>query len=290
MTILGIEIHVLDSLRHFLDAIKKFPCMQLETLIWCAALLTSFSVVLVLPKLSEGDNELAASLLVAAAFSLALLIPTGRRCSSRMNRWAIFMGCFIIALWMGQATRSNSRFGAFLFLLGYFHLSEFVLISKSHQSAHFDSLLLNHGIQYTAAFFASAIEHFFSPVHLPYWMPIFGAFAAFLGLSIRATALITAGRAFTHLISTKRDKGHNLITGGIYGIIRHPGYCGWFLWVVGAQLLAGNPVCSVAFAIFSWMFFRERIEYEDSLLFDMFGSEYIQYRERTPFSGIPFVD
>ena len=31
--------------------------------------------------------------------------------------------------------------------------------------------------------------------------------------------------------------------------LRHPGYAGWLLWVVGTQALLANPLCLVAFPI-----------------------------------------
>jgi protein-S-isoprenylcysteine O-methyltransferase Ste14 len=31
--------------------------------------------------------------------------------------------------------------------------------------------------------------------------------------------------------------------------MRHPGYAGWLLWAVATQLLLGNPVCAVVFAV-----------------------------------------
>jgi protein-S-isoprenylcysteine O-methyltransferase len=38
----------------------------------------------------------------------------------------------------------------------------------------------------------------------------------------------------------------------------------------------------------SWKFFAERIPYEESLLLDMFGTEYQKYAERTRI-GLPFI-
>ena len=190
---------------------------------------------------------------------------------------------------MGIALQGNSAFSYFIVLFCYFHLSEFILITLSHGQAKFDSLLLNHGIPYATAFAACSGEHFISPFHFPFPVSVFGGVVAVFGLSVRAVALITAGRSFTHLISTKRESGHELIKSGIYSQMRHPGYCGWFFWVVGSQMLAGNPLCTLSFAIVTWRFFKERIEYEEGLLVQIFGNHYVEYYARTKYSGVPFI-
>jgi protein-S-isoprenylcysteine O-methyltransferase len=70
--------------------------------------------------------------------------------------------------------------------------------------------------------------------------------------------------------------------------LRHPSYFGWFYWSVGTQLALCNPVCTLAYAYAAWTFFRGRIPYEESLLVDFYGAEYVQYAQRTPI-GIPGI-
>jgi protein-S-isoprenylcysteine O-methyltransferase len=38
----------------------------------------------------------------------------------------------------------------------------------------------------------------------------------------------------------------------------------------------------------SWMFFADRIPYEESLLLSFFGNTYLDYQRRTPL-GLPFI-
>ena len=58
---------------------------------------------------------------------------------------------------------------------------------------------------------------------------------------------IQAGKAFTHLIKTERRPGHELVTTGVYRVLRHPGYFGWFVWACGTQILLCNVICTVLF-------------------------------------------
>ena len=218
----------------------------------------------------------------------SLLLPDPDAREGAIQHLFIHVGCGLIGLCLGASLGRPGGFSFFLAFFSIFHFLEFGLTSVSHP-ARFQSLLLNHGVEYASAFSASTLEHFFSPVQFPEWVQSSGLIIAILGLIVRGTALLTAGPAFTHIISTSRKASHQLVTSGIYRYIRHPGYCGWLLWVVGSQLLAGNPICSVAFAAVTWKFFSERIEYEESLLESMFGSEYDHYRFRTTWSGVPFI-
>ena len=253
-------------------------------------LFTAATVAYAFVPLTSTHVDSLSQFILASTLCGTLLLPPSRMWSPVAHRLAIYAGCAILGLSSGLSLIDPSKFSYFILLFCYFHFSEFALISVSHGQARFDSLLLNHGTPYASSFVASLFEHSFSPfIVRNKAVLILGAFVAILGLTVRALALITAGKAFTHLISTKRESSHKLTTSGIYRYIRHPGYCGWFYWVVGGQILAGNPICATVFGIVTWIFFRDRIEYEESVLISMFGTEYDRYRLRTKRSGVPFI-
>lgn len=60
---------------------------------------------------------------------------------------------------------------------------------------------------------------------------------------------VTATHNFTHAIASQRTERHRLVTHGVYGYMRHPGYAGWALWAIGTQVLLANPVCTPAFLV-----------------------------------------
>jgi protein-S-isoprenylcysteine O-methyltransferase len=103
--------------------------------------------------------------------------------------------------------------------------------------------------------------------------------------------MATAGGAFTHTIAERLSGHHRLVMHGIYRYVRHPGYLGWFIWVLGTQVLLQNAVSLVLFAFVTWRFFAQRIRYEEARLRDprFFGEAYAQYarRTRTWIPGIP---
>lgn len=111
-------------------------------------------------------------------------------------------------------------------------------------------------------------------------MAIIGLILALTGEFIRKLAMFTAGRNFTHLVSVKKETQHELITHGIYSCFRHPSYAGWFYWAVGTQIMLLNPICTLLFTILSYMFFKDRITYEEKTLIDFFGDQYRDYRKK----------
>ena len=87
----------------------------------------------------------------------------------------------------------------------------------------------------------------------------------------------------------EKADSHVLVTTGVYQLVRHPSYFGWTLWAVGTQVMLVNPVSTVGFIGASFMFFKDRIPYEEELLVDFFGEAYIKYALKTPI-GLPFIE
>ena len=224
-----------------------------------------------------------------AMFWLTLLLPRWRKQSNSREILLTTFACVVIGFNAGIASPIKSFFAIYSMLVAYFHFSEFMYISLSHGYIKFDQLMVNHSREYAAAFTISMLEYFISPFRLPSAIRGIGIVTAVLGLFIRGSAMVVAGRAFTHLIAKRRSHTHRLVTSGPYQYMRHPGYCGWFFWAVGSQLILGNPVCTVAFVLVNYSFFKERIQYEEEKLVEFFEMDYIRYMAKTPFSGVPFI-
>ncbi|KAL7096882.1 hypothetical protein ACP275_10G108500 [Erythranthe tilingii] len=180
-----------------------------------------------------------------------------------------------------------------LFAVFFFHCSEYILAISVHgkNSVDLKSLLISQ--KYVFAMVCSLIEYlieiYFFPEIKEHWLlSNTGLALVVVGEFIRKLAIITAGRSFTHLIKRFHEEHHVLVTKGVYKYIRHPSYCGFFVWSVGTQIMLCNPVSAVAFAVVVWNFFRTRIPYEEFYLRQFFGSEYEEYARRAA-SGIPFI-
>jgi len=204
------------------------------------------------------------------------------------------LGASVSCLFIYQLNSSSSPWFIWIISLCLFHLLEFTLTARFQPNlVSIDSFLLNHSREYHIALFAAAFEYWLERLLAP---QIKGSpFLLFLGIAmvgggqvIRSLAMITAGSNFTHQVADEHASGHILVKGGIYSILRHPAYFGWFWWSIGSQVLLGNPICLVLYSLASWSFFANRIPYEELTLSKFFGDEYTRYARRT-IIGIPFI-
>lgn len=83
-----------------------------------------------------------------------------------------------------------------------------------------------------------------------------------IGQVIRSTAMAQAGTNFNHTVQMQKNYGHELVTDGMYAWLRHPSYFGFFWWGLGTQVVLGNVVCFMGYAVVLWGFFRSRITSE----------------------------
>eukprot|EP00762_Andalucia_godoyi_P000941 ANDGO_03834.mRNA.1 putative protein-S-isoprenylcysteine O-methyltransferase len=180
-----------------------------------------------------------------------------------------------------------------VFLAVYHCIEYFLQWMFNRELINKDAWLFSTSYCYAIA--ASYTEYLIESTMFPNWKStilsglfVVGLFFAIIGFGIRVVAIVTAGKAFTHEIQVERRKEHKLVTGGVYRYCRHPGYFGWFVWSIATQIMLGNLLSIVGFAIASWKFFADRIPFEEDLLIEMFGKQYVEYRDRTP-TLLPFI-
>ncbi|KAI4285891.1 MAG: hypothetical protein L6R38_000336 [Xanthoria sp. 2 TBL-2021] len=205
------------------------------------------------------------------------------------------------------------RAPCFLAILSSFHFLEFYITARYNPPAATLSafLLTGNGYAYnvahTLAFLECILRNYVAPRYYGDW-PLLQPFNAFLpveggarvawltlgltmllgGQGIRTLAMAQAGTNFNHLVQSKKKQGHVLVTNGIYGWLRHPSYFGFFWWGLGTQLIMGNLVCLVGYAVVLWRFFSLRIKSEEKFLVAFFGADYVRYRDETAV-GIPMI-
>lgn len=110
----------------------------------------------------------------------------------------------------------------------------------------------------------------------------------FLGLSfsiigqiLRTLAMFKGGINFTHSIS-HHTKENFLVTTGPYKYLRHPGYSGFFLWIIGIQVLLINPLNLILCIFVLKMFFANRINEEERILYEHYGIIWLEYCKNVP--------
>lgn len=194
-----------------------------------------------------------------------------------------------IALWSAIL-----HWAIYMSLLCLFHFMEFFTTAvRQPSSLGYDSFVVNHSKSYTLAALASWVEfwietYFLGPHKHHYLCMLIGLVLVVCGQGVRTVAMWTCGEHFDHQIMEQRKDGHRLVTSGIYSILRHPSYFGWFYWSIGTQVLLCNPVCAVLYTLASWQFFAARIPFEEHSLIRFYKSAYVNYSKST-WIGIPFI-
>lgn len=119
------------------------------------------------------------------------------------------------------------------------------------------------------------------------WTVRIGALVALVtGLVIRTVSYIQLGRYFTYDI--RIDRGQQLVTKGIYSVIRHPAYLA--ICILGSLpgLAAGSLAAFVLMTLCTVPQTVYRMEEEESMLSRMYGQEFDCYRSKS-WRLIPFV-
>jgi protein-S-isoprenylcysteine O-methyltransferase Ste14 len=106
-----------------------------------------------------------------------------------------------------------------------------------------------------------------------------------IGIILRLAPVFVLGRRFSGLVAIQ--EGHELVTGGLYRVIRHPSYLGLLLSLFGWALVFRS---SIGFLVSLLLIppLVARMNSEEALLESEFGEQYSAYRRRT-WRLVPFV-
>jgi protein-S-isoprenylcysteine O-methyltransferase Ste14 len=99
-----------------------------------------------------------------------------------------------------------------------------------------------------------------------------------VGGALRIWPVFVLGRRFSGLVAIQ--PGHMLVTGGVYGVIRHPSYLGLLVSSLGWALAFRSAVGVLLTALLIPPLLA-RMRAEERLLHTHFGDEYDAYRCRT---------
>lgn len=106
-----------------------------------------------------------------------------------------------------------------------------------------------------------------------------------VGLVLRVAPVFVLGPRFSGLVAIQ--EGHELVTDGLYRVIRHPSYLGLLLTVIGWSLVfRSGPGVLVSLLLVPPLV--ARMNSEEALLESEFGERYARYRHRT-WRLVPFV-
>ena len=234
-------------------------------------------------------------ILLYLVISTILILTTNK---SEINHYLIGLSLSIIfSFSISMAFFTGSiYYPLFLYFitLCIYHYSEYLSVLIYH----FDKIscefyLIDHSkgwvISTLASFAEMVIETYYFNKYKKIKILFFiGLVLTIIGQYFRIAALFTGKKNFTHRIRYKKDEQHELIMNGIYSLSRHPSYFGFFIWSVGIEIMCCNPICTIAFAVVLFKFFKKRILIEEALLIQFFGEKYLEYKKHVGVL-IPFI-
>lgn len=199
------------------------------------------------------------------------------------------MAALTAPLIMEINTQSPSRLDYLvLLLLTVWLFNEFYLPSTPKLSEIKERLSLQIlFILQPATIFITTFQYFWLGPSLSFsgGMRFSGLLMMLCGLTLRALSMVALGKRYTMAVAI-RD-GHKIVTNGLYRYIRHPGYLGMFLFLLGSVLFFASSWGLVAYMIWGiGQLYRIRIE--EKVLGNFFGNFYIEYQKRSK-RLIPFI-
>lgn len=99
-------------------------------------------------------------------------------------------------------------------------------------------------------------------------------------LIVLVLAFLLAGSGSRVVFGEQRDPPR-VITNGAFSLVRHPIYLGAIMLYLGTVLLTLS-LLSAALWVLIIVFYRYISRYEESLLINIFGDEYRDYKKRVP--------
>ena len=109
---------------------------------------------------------------------------------------------------------------------------------------------------------------------------------SYLGVAVELSCLWLFYRSHRDLghnwsVSLDLRDRHTLVTTGVYALVRHPMYSGFWLMALGQALLLPNWVAGPAGLIGFGALFFGRVAREEAMMISAFGDEYRAYMGRT---------
>jgi protein-S-isoprenylcysteine O-methyltransferase Ste14 len=99
------------------------------------------------------------------------------------------------------------------------------------------------------------------------------------GIFVRVASARTLGRFYSRTLTTEADQ--HLVTSGLYGLVRHPGYLGTITLFVGSGIAVDNFITIFVILAAILPAYVRRITIEERMLERIFGQEFTHYRART---------
>lgn len=113
-----------------------------------------------------------------------------------------------------------------------------------------------------------------------FWLRIGGYILVISGFIASMLALKKLGDNWTGMFYYRIKKKQQLVTSGVYSLIRHPIYSAVLVELLGFELIANSWISLILLISGFWIFYKHS-QKEEKLLKQAFGSEFVSYKKRT---------
>ncbi len=117
-------------------------------------------------------------------------------------------------------------------------------------------------------------------------LQLLGFFFVLVGITVSIEARRTLGANWAHAVEYQIKKDHDLVTQSIYQYIRHPIYAGYYLSLIGAELIVGSYLIFGILLALPIVYTQGKRE--EKILEAHFGKKYTAYKKKSKML-IPFV-
>jgi protein-S-isoprenylcysteine O-methyltransferase Ste14 len=107
--------------------------------------------------------------------------------------------------------------------------------------------------------------HFHWSDTVPVWLQAAGLVVVAASYALALWAMYV-NRFFSSVVRIQTDRGQHVVTGGPYGVIRHPGYLAGIAIIVASGVALGSWLSAVLLIAFSLPFLLYRVITEDRIL------------------------
>lgn len=141
-------------------------------------------------------------------------------------------------------------------------------------------------IGFTAVLWIAGFDRRFGWSQLPDWAVLAGHVVLIAGMLLMVLAQ-AANRYFEPTVRIQSDRDHRVVDTGPYAHVRHPGYIGGVLVVLGMALALGSGWALAGVAAFAVVLGARTMLEERTLRAELPG--YAEYTQRTKFRWVPGV-
>jgi protein-S-isoprenylcysteine O-methyltransferase Ste14 len=140
------------------------------------------------------------------------------------------------------------------------------------------------GLMFLVGFILAGLSYRFGWLMLPRWVSIVGAVLFLLSYALYAEVL----RENTWLSRTiEVQEGQQVVSTGLYGIVRHPMYMATLVLFLSMPLVLGSALAFVVFLAYPAIIVKRLLNEEEVLARELNG--YTEYMQKVKWHLIPFI-